>query len=326
MKQFSSKYFFCAVFLTCLVTFFASSVHAHNHLNLLSTSSNENLQSMLPVDDASAYEDYQQYKTKIEKKMKKDDGSISDESLKSLYTFESPLNEGHVGDDVGDLQDALSAIGYDMYVDGIFGPQTKDQVIKFQRDYELFATGILDIMTAHKINVVLNEKGIERTRYVSKPERKTASASVTVSTAPTSGHWIAINKTTNQLTLFNGQQEITTYPVATGRDPSLTPEGQFKIIVRAVDPDWGGAGRYDPVPGGHPDNPLGSRWLGLDIGGGGTYGIHGTNEPNSIGSYASLGCVRMHNEHVEQLYRHAVNHTPVWIGTQSQLDSWGVNY
>ena len=32
------------------------------------------------------------------------------------------------------------------------------------------------------------------------------------------------------------------------------------------------------------------------------YGIHGTNNPSSIGTAASLGCIRMHNHHVEELF------------------------
>jgi hypothetical protein len=47
-------------------------------------------------------------------------------------------------------------------------------------------------------------------------------------------------------------------------------------------------------------NPIGTRWIGLDIGRG--FGIHGTREPNSIGKESSNGCIRMLNEHVEELY------------------------
>lgn len=55
-------------------------------------------------------------------------------------------------------------------------------------------------------------------------------------------------------------------------------------------------------PGG-PDNPLGSRALYLFQNGRDTYyRIHGTNEPQSIGRSVSNGCIRMINEHVQELY------------------------
>ena len=47
------------------------------------------------------------------------------------------------------------------------------------------------------------------------------------------------------------------------------------------------------------EQPLGTRWLGLSIKG---YGIHGTNNPASIGKNASHGCVRMRNRDVEELF------------------------
>jgi lipoprotein-anchoring transpeptidase ErfK/SrfK len=47
------------------------------------------------------------------------------------------------------------------------------------------------------------------------------------------------------------------------------------------------------------DNPVGTRWIGLNKKG---YGIHGTNEPWSIGKAASHGCIRLRNRDVEQLF------------------------
>jgi lipoprotein-anchoring transpeptidase ErfK/SrfK len=56
------------------------------------------------------------------------------------------------------------------------------------------------------------------------------------------------------------------------------------------------------MPGG-PDNPLGARALYLfDNGRDTLFRIHGTNEPQSIGTAASSGCIRMLNEEVSELY------------------------
>lgn len=57
------------------------------------------------------------------------------------------------------------------------------------------------------------------------------------------------------------------------------------------------------MPGG-PENPLGARAMYLFQGSRDTlYRIHGTNEPSSIGTAASSGCIRMLNEEVIELYR-----------------------
>ena len=48
-----------------------------------------------------------------------------------------------------------------------------------------------------------------------------------------------------------------------------------------------------------PENPLGTRWMGFDLE---SYGLHGTTEPDSIGKSRSLGCIRMLNPEVEELF------------------------
>ena len=64
------------------------------------------------------------------------------------------------------------------------------------------------------------------------------------------------------------------------------------------------------VPPGTPDNFLGTRWLGFDLP---QYGIHGTVEPQLIGQSVSHGCVRMHNEDVEELFTYIPYGTKVKI-------------
>jgi hypothetical protein len=48
-----------------------------------------------------------------------------------------------------------------------------------------------------------------------------------------------------------------------------------------------------------PNNPLGPRWVGLSQKG---FGIHGTNQPSSVGKAASHGCIRMRNRDIEQFF------------------------
>lgn len=105
-----------------------------------------------------------------------------------------------------------------------------------------------------------------------------------------------------------------TYSVAVGQPGFETPNGQWKIINRAVDPawmapEWAGAQAGTLVPGGSPDNPLIDRWLGIGDG----VGIHGTAEVYSLGSAASHGCIRMDPADVRELYEWIPVGTPVLI-------------
>ena len=66
----------------------------------------------------------------------------------------------------------------------------------------------------------------------------------------------------------------------------------------------------DVIPSGAPNNPMGAAALMLS---GGEYAIHGTNRPSSIGSFASYGCIRMHNHDIVDLYDRVTVGTPVVV-------------
>lgn len=86
------------------------------------------------------------------------------------------------------------------------------------------------------------------------------------------------------------------YAVAVGKESTPSPTGTFTIRDRVTDPTYYHAGEVIP-PG--PGNPVGTRWIGLNKAG---YGIHGTNEPRSVGKAASHGCIRMRRRDLEQLF------------------------
>ena len=68
------------------------------------------------------------------------------------------------------------------------------------------------------------------------------------------------------------------------------------------------------LPGGHPRNALGARALYLYSGNVDTYyRIHGTPQPETIGTGFSSGCVRLTNEHVTELYDLVPNGTQVFL-------------
>lgn len=110
---------------------------------------------------------------------------------------------------------------------------------------------------------------------------------------------IEVNKSDNTLTLLNHGRFFKRYRVRTGSFDYLTPVGEFKVLTKKKDPAWNDpkSGKYFPPS--HPENQLGTRWIGFQ---GSSFGIHGTIEPETIGHYASNGCVGMHKEDVEELY------------------------
>jgi len=109
---------------------------------------------------------------------------------------------------------------------------------------------------------------------------------------------IFVDKSQNVLFLKKGDEILKTYRVATGKDNS-TPIGDFKIITRLKNPVHFRRDISAAVPPGSPQNILGTRWLGIDVPG---YGIHGHAIPEDIGKQVTLGCVRMLDPEVEELY------------------------
>ena len=119
----------------------------------------------------------------------------------------------------------------------------------------------------------------------------------------------------NLLTLYRGDHYVRQFHVATGQSIYPTPLGDFQIVVKWKNPTWfpptqdAWAKGLKPVPPG-PNNPLGTRWMGISSPG---VGIHGTDEPASIGYSESHGCIRMLVPEAEWLFDHVAVGTPVFI-------------
>ena len=105
---------------------------------------------------------------------------------------------------------------------------------------------------------------------------------------------VSTNRRTLTLRTQPAGEVVKVYPIAVGRILHETPVGEFIIINKA------------PNPGG----PFGTMWMSLSKQ---HYGIHGTNDPASIGRAVSRGCIRMYNEDVEELARMVPISTPVFI-------------
>jgi len=128
------------------------------------------------------------------------------------------------------------------------------------------------------------------------------------------GAVIVIHRGENRLFLYDGMRYWRMFPVATGQVAYPTPLGRFTIVVKWKNPWWyppasPWAKGDKPIPPG-PDNPLGTRWMGLSSPG---VGIHGTPSDGSIGYSVSHGCIRMHIPDAEWLFNHVLVGTTVFV-------------
>lgn len=90
---------------------------------------------------------------------------------------------------------------------------------------------------------------------------------------------IIVDLSDRNLYLLDANRVVRSFPIAIGKMLTKTPTGEFVIINK------------QPDPGG----PFGAFWMGLSKP---HYGIHGTDDPSSIGREVSHGCIRMYNSDV----------------------------
>jgi lipoprotein-anchoring transpeptidase ErfK/SrfK len=129
---------------------------------------------------------------------------------------------------------------------------------------------------------------------------------------------IVIRTGERRLYLVTGGGEAIRYTIAVGKAGKQW-RGVKYVEEMQVDPAWSPPASVrrdnprlpDVIPGGSPRNPMGARVIGL--GPGGEYAIHGTNMPGTIGTAASYGCFRMHNQDVADLYARVRMGTPVVV-------------
>lgn len=181
------------------------------------------------------------------------------------------------GPDVRGVQEQLRALGfYPGVLDGIFGRGTHDAVLAFQARRGLSVDGIVGPATYNALG-----------------------SPATPSALGDRGSQITIDLEQRRLYFGRMGRVERVYPVAVGAPATPTPVGRWVVVQKAFD----------------PGGPFGTRWIRLNIPWGG-YGIHGTNDPPSIGQAVSHGCIRMYNPDVEQLYERVPIGTVVTITGQ----------
>ena len=128
--------------------------------------------------------------------------------------------------------------------------------------------------------------------------------------------YIIVDRPAFKLFFYQHLRLSHTYPIAVGMAGLQTPPGLHHILDKQVNPAWhvprsawAGSLAGKVIPPG-PQDPLVARWMAIDTVGD---GIHGTDEPWSIGSAASHGCIRMLVPDVIKLYSMTPLGTPVWV-------------
>lgn len=105
---------------------------------------------------------------------------------------------------------------------------------------------------------------------------------------------IIVDLSDRMLHLLDGDTVVRSFPVGIGTMLTQTPTGEYTIVNKQL----------------NPGGPFGVLWMGLSRP---HYGIHGTNDPASIGHLVSHGCIRMYNEDVVALSRLVPINTRVTI-------------
>lgn len=191
---------------------------------------------------------------------------LAHESLEPLEPHDPPMKRP----DIMELKMRLKQLGlYQGPLDDVYESTAWEAVKEFQRKFWLDPNGIIDNTTWDALGY-----GVPRILYAAEE-------------GPMPEGEVRLEVDTEKLilTVFVGDTAWKSYPVAVGKWTTLSPVGEWKIVEMGY------------APGG----PFGSRWMALDVPWG-SYGIHGTNRPWSVGSYASSGCIRLYNEDVEEIF------------------------
>lgn len=180
--------------------------------------------------------------------------------------------------DIAGIQATLRNLGYYYApVNGTYDQVTVQAVKSFQSSEKLPVTGIFDEKTRYKL-----------VSYYDGPQQKN-------NIKPKGKVSISINLDQRIMFILDDGKVFSVYPVAVGKNHA-SPVGEWKVLDK----------RYQP------GGPFGSRWMGLSCKWA-PYGIHGTNQPWSIGGAHSLGCIRMQNHDVAEIFDWIKIGTPVNI-------------
>jgi hypothetical protein len=177
-------------------------------------------------------------------------------------------------------------------------------VATFRRLNEIGAPQVFDLMK----RVDTADHGVWfRALLPIRPNGTTGYVRASALQLATTTYRLTISRSSFTLTLWEGCRRLKAFPIGIGTGKTPTPVGHFYLIALLKPPD--------------PDSIYGPYAYGLsafsdvirDWRGGGIIGLHGTNDPSSIGKRSSHGCIRMRNRDIEALAKILPLGTPVEI-------------
>lgn len=142
---------------------------------------------------------------------------------------------------------------------------------------------------------------------IPRPEALQAGQKIKVIKGPFNA---VVYKSTFTMDLYLQRTYIKTYKVGIGKEGHDTPAGRWRLKSGEKSdrqPPWTDPETKRVYVNTDPDYPLGTRWIpieGLDVNTEKRTGfaLHGTKDPESIGTRSSRGCIRLHNDDVEEVY------------------------
>jgi LysM repeat protein len=141
---------------------------------------------------------------------------------------------------------------------------------------------------------------------ISRPELLRAGQAIKVINGPFNA---VVYKNSFVMDLYLQNKYVKTYRVGLGRVEHETPDGRWRVELsgKMIKPTWTDPDTGRTYVGDDPDYPLGSRWIALEglegeAKGRTGFAIHGTKDPESIGTRSSRGCIRLYNGDAIEVY------------------------
>ncbi|MCA8970492.1 MAG: L,D-transpeptidase family protein [Planctomycetes bacterium] len=150
---------------------------------------------------------------------------------------------------------------------------------------------------------------LQRINGLSSPKSLRAGSRIRV---PTERIRVVVDKSTFSMKVYLGDVILRLYEVGLGEDGS-TPETEFTVTEKQLDPQWTNPRTGVTYPALHPENLIGRYFIRLEDGVHMGFGIHGTKDQTSIGKNSSMGCIRLRERDIEDVFSYLPRRTKVVI-------------
>jgi len=189
-----------------------------------------------------------------------------------------------------DKRPKIEALLGDINISLLFSPQEVEGNDEFQLHVIKKGDALDSLRKAYKVSPEL----LMRVNGIRNPKMLSIGKQLVI---PQTDFSIEVDKVSLTLLLQNRGKFFKRYAIRMPREELRVPGGTYSIERKVENPSWTGPDRT--YPAGDPGNVLGTRLMSLK---GSNASIHGTNDPSTIGQYASVGYIGMTNQDVEELY------------------------